>query len=567
MENEISNRKWWISSFVTLLLVLTSSSAIIEQEIIQPKLHDGSIVELGRYTFVYDAIEHIEEQDTSAVIAIGSSKIREAFNGEEIKKNSATRSVDFYNLGLAADLPYFRSIQIEPILQTKAEILVIEIGPNSFSKLQSPLRTQDFDRMNALLYNRPISSQEEFRTIIDPNDRKGLNLDLSERLGSRTDASFEAFEHSLAELVGEDVGWDCETKMSNVRCVPPPESDLFHTYLQYPPQFSNAIDYFRSKDDGSLEEFYGEPLDNYLATPNHQPEGHYNKNHRALDFIINHTIKSGTDVVLLGLPYNPVLKNRLEPEAWKYYNESIEKYSEREDIHVLDLMWDPLLNLEEYFNDYTHFSRQGESQLSRIISPILDEILIQRGISYLPNYEYQEIWEIADTFEPIISGNISSSSPSSLNLSLPSRALSGSSGWSGSSWELERNSMDEQIIRSTPNQDISSNEIFNSPRIDYCFMVNDTHDYFLWLEMNPPDGRSDSIYIGLNDELLDFGRRGVQSYEADGGIRWRDEGDNGERLIVPMSQGTHCLNIWVREDGIAINTILFAHNEEFTPVN
>ena len=127
--------------------------------------------------------------------------------------------------------------------------------------------------------------------------------------------------------------------------------------------------------------------------------------------------------------------------------------------------------------------------------------------------------------------------------------------------------MDEPIIRSTPNQDISSNEIFYSPRIDYCFMVNDTHDYFLWLEMNPPDGRSDSIYIGLNDELLDFGRRGVQSYEADGGIRWRDEGDNGKRLIVPMSQGTHCLNIWVREDGIAINTILFAHNEDFTPVN
>ena len=566
MQNEISTKKWWISSLVTLLLVLTSSSAIIEHEIIQPKLHDGSIVELGRYTFVYEALEHIQKQDTSAVIAIGSSKIREAFNGEGIKKNSATRSVDFYNLGLAADLPYFRSIQIEPILETEPEVLVIEIGPNSFSKLQSPIRTQDFDRMNALLYNRPISSQNEFRTIIDPNDRNGLNLDISERLGSRTDASFEAFEHSLAEVIGEDSGWDCDNKISNVRCVPPPESNLFHTYLQYPPQFSNAIDYYKSKNDGSLEEFYGESLDNYLATPNHQPEGFYNKNHQALDFIINHTIESGTEVLLLGLPYNPVLKNRLEPDSWKYYNESIEGYSEREDIHVLDLMWDPLLNLEDYFNDYTHFSRQGERQLSRILSPVLDEILIQRGISYLPNYEYHEIWEIDGTFEPIISGNISSSLPSSLNLSQPSRALSGSSGWSGSSWQLETNSTGQPIIRSTPNQDISSNEIFDSPRIDYCFMVTDTHDYFLWLEMNPPDGRSDSIYIGLNDELLDFGRRGVQSYEANGGIRWRDEGDNGERLIVPMSQGTHCLNIWVREDGIVINTILFAHEEEYTPV-
>ena len=85
--------------------------------------------------------------------------------------------------------------------------------------------------------------------------------------------------------------------------------------------------------------------------------------------------------------------------------------------------------------------------------------------------------------------------------------------------------------------------------------------------MNPPDGRSDSIYIGLDGELLPYGRRGVQSFEAEGGVRWRDYGDNGERLIVSLTHGIHCLNFWVREDGIAINNILFAENEEYTPVS
>ena len=127
MDIEIDQKNWWVASIISLILVLTSSSILIEEIIIKPKLHDGSIVELGRYTFVYDALDHIDEQDTSSVIGIGSSKMREAFNGEEIKKNSATRSVDFYNLGLAADLPYFRSIQIEPILDTKPELLIIEI--------------------------------------------------------------------------------------------------------------------------------------------------------------------------------------------------------------------------------------------------------------------------------------------------------------------------------------------------------------------------------------------------------------------------------------------------------
>ena len=380
MDIEIDQKNWWVASIISLILVLTSSSILIEEIIIKPKLHDGSIVELGRYTFVYDALDHIDEQDTSSVIGIGSSKMREAFNGEEIKKNSATRSVDFYNLGLAADLPYFRSIQIEPILDTKPELLIIEIGPNSFSQLKSPLRTQDFDRMNALLYNRPFNSGDIYQNILDPNDVSELNLNWNERLTSRTDASFEAIELSMEELVGEYEGWNCDNEMGNVRCVPPPESSHFHTYLQYPPQFSNAIEYYRSLDDGSLEEFYGSRLDNYISTPNHQPEGFYNKNHLALDFMINLSIEKGTDVLLLGLPYNPILKERLAPNAWEYYNQSIETYSLREDIEVLDLMWDPLLSSEDYFNDYTHFSRNGESQLTRIISPVIDEILSNREI-------------------------------------------------------------------------------------------------------------------------------------------------------------------------------------------
>ena len=567
MDKETDQKKWWTASIISLILVLTPSSIFIEDIIIKPKLHDGSIVELGRYTFVYDALEHIDEQDTSSVIGIGSSKMREAFNGEEIRKNSATRSVEFYNLGLAADLPYFRAIQIEPILDIEPELLIIEIGPNSFSQLKSPIRNQDFDRMNALLYNRPFNSGDLYHNIIDPNDISELKINWDERLTSRTDASFEAIELSIEELVGESGGWNCDDEMSNVRCVPPPESSHFHTYLQYPPQFSNALEYYRSLDDGSLEEFYGTRLDNYISTPSHQPEGFYNKNHEALDFMINLSIESGTDILLLGLPYNPVLKERLAPDAWQYYNESINTYSLREDIQVLDLMWDPLLSSEDYFNDYTHFSRNGEKQLTRIISPIIDEILGKRDVSLLPNFEYLETQTLEDNLEPIISGNVTTFSPSMLDLSQPTNIQAGGSGWSGSTWELETNELMEITVRSTPNNDISSNEIFDSPKIDYCFNVNETHEYFLWVEMNPPDGRSDSIYIGLDGELLPYGRRGVQSYEADGGIRWRDYGDNGERLTVTLLQGIHCLNFWVREDGIAINNILFVGNEEYTPVS
>ncbi len=564
MDPDSEREKWWIPALISLLLVLTTSSSVIEEEIIQPKLHDGSIVELARYTFVYDALEHINQQDSKSVISIGSSKMREAFNGEEIQKNSATKSVEFYNLGIASDRPYFRAIQIEPIIESKPEILVIEIGPNSFSRLNSPLSQVSLDRMNALLYDRPLSSGEEYRDILDNEDKINLHLDFKDRISNRNDASFEAFELNLETYFGEEnEGWDCDTKFDDVRCVPPPESELFHTYVKYPPQFNNAIEYFRSLNDGSLENFYGERLDNYLLKSYHQPEGYYNKNHQALDFIINETIESDIEILLVGIPYNPILKERLQPDAWQYYNESMEVYSQREDLHVIDLMWDPLLSSEHYFNDYSHFSREGENQFTRIITPILDGILVQRGVDSLPDFEY---WEIENNSNPIISGNLSTTNPTFLNLSQPERITSGHSEWLGSSWEMVENETGSTIIRSTPNNNISSNEIYGSPRIDYCFVVNETDEYFIWLEMDPPDGGSDSVFLGANGEILSFGRRGVQSFQSGGGILWRQVGDDGERLSVILTEGIHCLNIWVREDGIGIHSVLFVVDEEFSPV-
>ncbi|MFL2977278.1 MAG: hypothetical protein ACJZ49_07015, partial [Candidatus Thalassarchaeaceae archaeon] len=547
----------------------------IEEEIIQPKLHDGSIVELGRYTFVYDALEHINQQDSKSVIGIGSSKMREAFNGEQIQKNSASKGVDFYNLGLASDRPYFRTIQIEPIIESKPEILVIEIGPNSFSRLNSPLSQVSLDRMNALLYDRPLSSGEEYQNILDEEDKINLHLDLKDRISNRNVASFEAFELNIETYFNEEnEGWDCDTKFDDVRCVPSPESELFQTYVKYPPQFYNAIEYFRSLNDGSIENFYGERLDNYLLKSYHQPEGYYNKNHRALDFIINQTIESDIDILLVGIPYNPTLKERLQPDAWQYYNESVEAYSQREELHIIDLMWDPLLSSEHYFNDFSHLSREGENQFSRIITPILDEILVQRGIDLLPNFEYPSIQnssifeysDIQDSSNPIISWNLSSSHPTILNLSQPNKITSGHSEWLGSSWKIVENETDSTIIRSTPNNNISSNEIFGSPRIDYCFVVKEADEYFIWLEMDPPDGNSDSVFLGKDGEILSFGRRGIQSFQSDGGILWRHVGDDGERLSVILTEGIHCLNIWVREDGIGIHSVLFVVDEEFSPV-
>ena len=62
---------WFLVSFVTTLLVSVSLSGLLEEEVIEPRTLDGSLVELGRYAFIYDAIEHLSEQPDAVVVGIG----------------------------------------------------------------------------------------------------------------------------------------------------------------------------------------------------------------------------------------------------------------------------------------------------------------------------------------------------------------------------------------------------------------------------------------------------------------------------------------------------------------
>ena len=85
----------------------------------------------------------------------------------------------------------------------------------------------------------------------------------------------------------------------------------------------------KNEDPDFFNTFYGEQLDKYIAGSYHNPEGIYNKNHRAYDFIIEELISSDIEVLLVGIPYNPFLRDKLVPDQWKYYNTSVKEYEKK----------------------------------------------------------------------------------------------------------------------------------------------------------------------------------------------------------------------------------------------
>ena len=551
---------WYIVASIVCLFVAAPLTHVIEEEIVGPRLVNGTIVELGRYTFIYDAVDYLDSKSEATVLAVGSSKMREGFDGGLLDKESAARGVIYANLGVAADVPYFRMTNIEAIANLQPDVVVLELGPNSLSALGTPLKQQDIDRMNAMLYNRPINLKRDFELYLDEEDTPLLNLGAKGWANSKSDMGFEAIEDALPYKqagVEEEARWDCSNPLSNVRCVPSVESPLFPAYLEHPPQFSNAIEYYKSLGPEALAEFYGPKLDAYLATPYHQPEGTFNKNEQALEFIIDELVDEGVNVLLLGLPYNPVLENRLSPGDWDYYNTTVERFGEDARVHMLDLMWDPAFDDEALFNDFTHMSDEGERRLMQVLAPEIDALLASRGVSMVSGHTYTPIPTPTDQ-PTIYAAELPATGTVHVNLSKPNKITSGYGLFNGHTWEVDPQS---GWVTSTPEADVSQNGVSGSPQIEYCMNSTTSTTYWVWLLLYPSGGRSDSVYVGLDGELLDVGRRGVQSWEGAQKPVWRSVGDNGNRIFFSSSGEAACLNIWVREDGVVIRDIVITTDE------
>ncbi|HIL64693.1 MAG TPA: hypothetical protein EYG33_00860, partial [Candidatus Poseidoniales archaeon] len=133
LESEEEDPSLLVSAFIALLTTLLISTSIGPM-IVKPRLYDGSINDLGRYAMTFDAYDHISETSDSVVIALGSSKMREAFDGVLIKELSSSES-DFYNLAYSLEHPYIRVIEIESIIELNPEIVIFEVGPSTFSEL------------------------------------------------------------------------------------------------------------------------------------------------------------------------------------------------------------------------------------------------------------------------------------------------------------------------------------------------------------------------------------------------------------------------------------------------
>jgi hypothetical protein len=268
-------------------------------------------------------------------------------------------------------------LEVDAIIATKPQFVLLEIGPNSFSSLSDPIPEVTKSRMAQLVSMGDVNLDSYPKHILNASVKDTLPnsaMDRSELLASYVPHAIEGTIE--IELLALGQPYPCAGPKENVRCVPLPDNSTYDEYLRYPIQFRNSLSSIKEgRSTISIDEFYGPMLDHYLNKSYHNPEGVLNENQLAFEYMIEEFSSAGIDVILVGLPYNPVLLNRLGPGQWEYYNSTIQMYSNLETVTVVDMMWDSDWS-DEHFNDYTHMAREGEilfaNKLMMSIGPLLN---------------------------------------------------------------------------------------------------------------------------------------------------------------------------------------------------
>jgi len=130
------------------------------------------------------------------------------------------------------------------------------------------------------------------------------------------------------------------------------------------------------------------------------------------------------------------------------------------------------------------------------------------------------------------------------------------------------NASNNAAIVTTPDTGMLRNGANDSPMVSYFANFDNAGKWYVWIrgwgDTNSNGiGSSDSLHAGLNGGLSTTANE-IQNFP--GGWSWsRSTRDNVNAFIQIPSAGVHTINLWMREDGLAVDKILLTNNPNFTP--
>ncbi|MCE5276587.1 MAG: tandem-95 repeat protein [Planctomycetaceae bacterium] len=122
-------------------------------------------------------------------------------------------------------------------------------------------------------------------------------------------------------------------------------------------------------------------------------------------------------------------------------------------------------------------------------------------------------------------------------------------------------------MQALPNAKVSLGDSLTGARMDYQVQFDAPGTYYVWIRTIGATGSDDSVNVGLDGQAATLGKWGMtmttSTWAWNNGVK--DAGGTTRVAINVTTAGVHTFNVWMREDGTAVDKIILTRDASFTP--
>ncbi|RAH13448.1 MAG: hypothetical protein CMB56_007675 [Methanobacteriota archaeon] len=363
------------TSIISMFLVFSLVSTTIGPHLVTSSLISSDLISNPRYGITFPALETIEEMDEDAVIAIGSSIIRDAIDGKCISENLNDQNTNVFNLGISGALPYTEILQIPAIIKSNPELVVIELGPNGlFEYGENDTFKDEYIRFRFTINSIAMDNSDvgNWTKLIRETDREWIAFNNIERMELTKSYSQETIEDIFKSKF-----FEYSDLINYDKKYPVPGEKEWVEFIMSPFNFFEESTYLETKSEEEVNSFFEEIMPKVINETNYNPLAKSSLNHKSYEYMIDELTDSGIQVLLLALPDHPQTRNYFREGQLDNFNHSFNYFSKKDNVQALNLYW------EEWhpsmFRDRDHLGINGRDYFCEQFSVVLNELLINDG--------------------------------------------------------------------------------------------------------------------------------------------------------------------------------------------
>lgn len=138
---------------------------------------------------------------------------------------------------------------------------------------------------------------------------------------------------------------------------------------------------------------------------------------------------------------------------------------------------------------------------------------------------------------------------------------------SSHSWALVSSSQasGQALMSATPNTGLYINNGYasTSPELRFPVRFVTTGTYYVWLRGSGPSANDDSVHVGIDGAELTSADR-ISTFNS--ALTWsRSTMDGPVATLQVGNTGVHEINVWMREDGFALDKLVLTRSQNFAP--